>query len=101
MRTALIALPLIALAACGPQVNGEIATACVAADRSAASPRLCTCVQQVAGQTLGRSDQAQLVEFFKDPELANDMKINNSRGADAFWDRYRVFTRTAEQACRR
>ena len=81
-------------------MNGDIAVACVESDRSAATAQRCTCVQQVAGQTLSRSDQAQLVAFLRDPELANDMKIDDSRGADAFWERYRAFTRAAERSCR-
>lgn len=101
MRFVLLFLPILALAACGPRVNGEIAVACMEGGRDAANARLCSCVQQVAGQTLRRSDQARLVEFFRDPEVANDVKISDTRAADAFWDRYRDFTRAAERSCRR
>lgn len=91
---------LATLGACGPRVNGEIARACVDSDRSAANARLCNCIGTVASRELGRSDQRRLISFFEDPERANDIKIDDSRSADAFWDRYRAFTRQAERSCR-
>lgn len=100
MRLPMIIMALITLAACGPRVSGEVARACVEADRRAASSALCSCVQSVASQTLSRGDQARLVSFFENPEEANDIKINDSRSADAFWDRYRAFTQQAERSCR-
>lgn len=93
-------LGVLALTACGPNVSGEVGQACAASDRKAANPRLCGCIQSVANQTLNRSDQALVATFFEDAEKANDIKINDSRSADAFWDRYRVFTRAAERSCR-
>ncbi len=100
MRIPLLLMTFTTLAACGPRVSGEVAQACVASDRRAANSTLCSCVQSVASQTLSRSDQARLVTFFENPETANDIKINDSRSADAFWERYRAFTRQAEQSCR-
>lgn len=100
MRIAFIALVIASLAACGPRVKGAVAKACVDSDRRAANAALCSCIGQVASQQLSRSDQNRLISFFGDPELANDIKINDSVAADAFWDRYRTFTRAAERSCR-
>lgn len=88
------------LGSCAPRVNGEIARACMAGGRDAANPQLCNCIGVVASRTLSGSDQRQLISFFGDPERANDIKINDSRGADAFWERYRAFTNAAERSCR-
>jgi hypothetical protein len=58
-------------------------------------------VQRVANQQLSRSDERRIITFFEDPERAQSVKISDSRGNDAFWDRYRAFTRAAERSCRR
>jgi hypothetical protein len=58
-------------------------------------------VQQAANRTLNGSDQARAAEFFADPEKAQSMRASDSRSANAFWDRYRNFTSTAETMCRR
>lgn len=91
---------LALVGSCGSQVSGVIAEACVDSDRRGANARLCTCVQQAANRHLNGSDQRLAATFFEDPERANDIKINDSRSADAFWERYRAFTRTAERSCR-
>lgn len=90
------------LASCGAgRVTGEIGKACVASDRRAANPALCSCIQQAANRHLNQRDQELAATFFADAERANDVKINDSRAADAFWKRYRDFTRAAERSCRR
>lgn len=99
MRSTLLLMTFLILASCGPRVSGEIARACVDSDRRQASAQRCACVQSVAARELSRSDQARLISFFEDPELANDIKINDSRSADAFWDRYRAFTSKARAQC--
>ncbi len=93
-------LILAMVGSCGSRVTGEIGKACVASDRSAANPRLCSCIQQAANRHLNQRDQELAATFFADEELANDIKINDSRSADAFWERYREFTRTAQRSCR-
>lgn len=100
MRIIVLVTVIASLAACGPRVNGAVAKACVDSDRRAANPALCSCIGQVASQQLSRADQNRLVSFFDDPERANDIKIDDSPSADAFWERYRSFTRAAERSCR-
>jgi len=99
MRSILTFMIILTLASCGPRVTGAVAKACVASDRRAATAQRCSCVQSVAARELSRSDQNRLVSFFEDPEEANDIKINDSRSADAFWERYRAFTSVARQQC--
>jgi len=101
MRFILILTSLIALSSCGARVSGAMANACLDADRSAANARLCSCIQDVANRNLSGSDERRIVAFFDDPEKAQATKLSQTRANDAFWDRYRAFTRAAENSCRR
>ena len=100
MRILWIPLTFVLLNACAGGVRGEIGTACMDAGRSAANPALCSCVQRVANATLGPRDQARAAAFFADPQLAQDTRQSDDPGLEAFWDRYKVFSRSAEQSCR-
>lgn len=100
MRILGAVLILAILGSCGSRVTGEIGKACVASDRNAANPRLCSCIQQAANRHLSAGDQKLAATFFADSEKANDIKINDSPSADAFWARYRNFTNLAERSCR-
>ena len=72
----------------------------MASPRSGATAAKCNCIQAVANRTLSVSDQSLAETFFTDPEKANDVKISDTPSADAFWERYRRFTDTAERSCR-
>lgn len=104
MRPYLAICAICLLSACGgggrgTGASGEIAQACLAADRAAASPALCGCVQQAANQTLTAADRRRVPEFFADPEEAHAMKIDDSPYAEAFWDRYRAFIDLSRSMC--
>ncbi len=78
---------------------GPIERACMQSDRDAANRAVCSCIQQVADQTLGGSDQRRAAKFFDDPDKANDVWLSKTRSDDAFWDRYKVFGSQAEAYC--
>lgn len=78
---------------------GPIERACMKSDRGAVNRAVCSCIQQVADQTLGGSDQRRAARFFGDPEKANDVWLSKTRSDDAFWDRYKVFGSQAEAYC--
>lgn len=100
MRFFLMMGALASMAACGGgQATGDISEACVAADRRAASPELCSCVQQVANQTLSGSDQARAAVFFTDPQQAQDTRQSDRSSDEAFWLRYKSFSELAGQIC--
>ena len=110
MRSFVILSALIALTACSggrdPSnsgstrgATGNISRACLSADRSAATPTLCKCVQGVANSELSRRDRTRVADFFDDAENANDMKISETTANDAFWTRYRAFTSSARIKC--
>lgn len=79
---------------------GPIDSACVRTDRGARQPALCSCAQQVANQTLSRSDQRRAAAFFRDPHKAQEVRMSKRDSDNAFWARYKTFTRTAESYCR-
>ncbi len=102
MRYFLMIGAVASVAACGGGsrgATGDISRACLEADRRAASPALCSCVQQVANQSLSNGDRARAAAFFSDPQLAQDTRQSDRRSDERFWDRYKAFTELATQIC--
>jgi hypothetical protein len=102
MRYFLMMGALASVAACGGSsrgATGDISRACLEADRRAASPALCSCVQQVANQTLSGGDQSRAAAFFEDPQLAQDTRQSDRGSDERFWTRYRAFTDLASEIC--
>jgi hypothetical protein len=110
MRKFVILSALVALTACSGGrdrgnsgstrgATGDISRACLSADRSAATPALCSCVQQVANNQLSSRDRSRVADFFINPEVANDTKISDTNTDDAFWARYRAFVTSADNQC--
>ena len=79
---------------------GPIDNACVRFERGARSPQLCGCVQQVADQTLSRSDQRTAARFFSAPHKAQVVRMSKRDADNAFWARYKNFAGAAERYCR-
>ncbi|ARC37440.2 hypothetical protein A6J80_14650 [Paracoccus yeei] len=79
-------------------VAGPIDSACIRSER-AASPRLCGCIQQVANQTLSRSDQRRAARLFRNADEAQEIRMSKSDADNAFWARYKNFAATAEAYC--
>lgn len=82
-----------------PAQSGVIERACLTADRDAASPRLCGCIQAVADQTLRSSEQRKAAGFFRDPHRAQEVRQSSNRSDRQFWDRYKAFGAAAENYC--
>lgn len=80
-------------------VAGPIDNACISSGRSQGNAPLCGCIQQVADQTLSRSDQRRAAGFFRDPHQAQEARTSNSVSDSAFWSRYKNFASTAEAYC--
>lgn len=79
---------------------GPIDRACLNAGRTA-DPALCGCIQQVADQTLSRSDQRRAAKFFEDPDQAQETRVSDRAADEDFWARYKAFAQTAEAYCAR
>lgn len=109
MRVVLLMTCVLALSACGNRferssgssagASGPISRACLAADRSAASTRLCNCVQGVANAELSSPDRNRVARFFGDPEFAHAIRISDTDANDAFWRRYQAFVSKARSTC--
>lgn len=103
MRYLLMIGAVASIAACGGGgrgATGDISEACLAADRRAASPALCSCVQQVANQSLSGADRSRAAAFFADPQLAQNTRQSDRASDERFWQRYKAFTELATQICR-
>ncbi|MFV0300303.1 MAG: hypothetical protein ACK5IP_05395 [Paracoccus sp. (in: a-proteobacteria)] len=79
---------------------GPIDSACLRSDRGRGHTSLCGCIQQVANQTLSRSDQRRAAEFFRDPHKAQEARTSKRDADNAFWARYKRFAGNAEAYCR-
>lgn len=91
---------MVLLAACGGnRVSGPVGEACMEADRKAANPRLCSCVQQVASQSLTGSEQRRAAKFFEDPHTAQETRQSDNSSDERFWLRYKNFTNAASRSC--
>ena len=102
MRYFLILGAFATVAACSGGsrgATGDISQACLAANRNAATPALCSCVQQVANQSLSNSEQSRAAAFFSEPQLAQDTRQSNRSSDERFWLRYRAFSDLAAQIC--
>jgi hypothetical protein len=78
---------------------GPIESACVRSDRAQASAALCRCIDSVAQQTLTRAEQRRAASFFRNPDLAQEVRMSKREADNVFWTRYRAFGQTAEQYC--
>lgn len=102
MRIPLAVAALLIVSSCGfSGSSGPINSACMEAGRSGANPTTCSCIQQMANQTLSRPEQRRAAKFFAKPDLAQQTRTSASAGDKQFWTRYRAFSNTAETYCRR
>lgn len=105
MHRIIVILAVFTLSSCGggggggSRPTGEVGQACMAAGRSAANPRLCGCIDQVAGYTLSRSEQGQVARYFTDLEELQRMKLDDSPAAERMWARYDNFVDTSRAIC--
>lgn len=90
-----LSTPSVSLAA-----NGVIKRACVASDRAAATPKLCSCIQRVANDALSRSDRRTVAKWFADPHMAQELKMSQTDRDDALWERYQAFGQLVQAVCR-
>ncbi|MBD3786506.1 MAG: hypothetical protein IE922_05970 [Sphingomonadales bacterium] len=98
MKITLLAAALIA-AGTSVAEAGPIGTACLSGGRSAANRELCACIDRVADLTLTRSDQRRAAKLFKDPDMAQDVRMSSRDADNDFWARYKNFATAAEGYC--
>jgi len=96
---ALIAVSTLSATAPAALAAGKIHRACMHSDRPGASRQLCSCIQEAANRVLSNRDQALAAKFFKDPQMAQDVRQSDSSYKEAFWKRYKDFGMTAQAFC--
>ncbi len=79
--------------------SGIIDRACRSSGRSAATPQMCGCIQKVANHSLTRSDRKKAAKFFKDPHMAQEVRMSDRRSDETFWKRYKAFGELARKSC--
>ncbi|TQM94789.1 hypothetical protein [Roseinatronobacter monicus] len=102
MKQTLLAAMLVILAAPlvpAPASAGPLETACLRSDRAQATRAMCRCIDSVAQSTLTRAEQRRAATFFRNPQLAQDVRMSKSDRDNAFWTRYRAFGDAAERSC--
>lgn len=98
IRVGLAALVLVGVASAVSA--GPVERACVNSARAKGNSALCGCVQKVADVTLSGKDQLMVAQFFLSPDKAEEVRMQSTPSANAFWDRYTLFGEQAEMACR-
>jgi len=78
---------------------GLIERACNKSDRNAANRALCGCIQDAADATLSGTDQRLAAKFFKDPQMAQDIRQSDRTAHEVFWKKYKTFGATAKSYC--
>ncbi len=117
MKNILILGMILALAGCGggnrskdgsgrgaaplyaPTASGPIKSACLASDRKARSNHLCGCIQAVADRSLSRGDQLRAVNFYANPQAAQDIRQSDRASDKSFWKSYSEYSKQAERIC--
>ncbi len=79
--------------------SGPINKACMASDRKARSPQLCSCIQSAANAKLTASEQRRAVQFYGDPHKAQETRQSSRASDERFWRKYRDYVDYAEALC--
>ncbi len=79
--------------------TGPVYSACLSADRRAASRALCGCVQATANSTLTAREMSRAVAFFDTPHQAQVTRQSDRASDERFWKRYKRFVEVAERNC--
>lgn len=95
----LTSIALAGVVICGAAAAGPIESACARSERGARNAALCNCIQQVADVTLDGRDQRLAARFFRDPNMAQQVRQSDRRSDESFWLRYRAFGSAAESYC--
>ncbi|WP_270727088.1 hypothetical protein [Shimia sp. Alg240-R146] len=78
---------------------GTVSRACLKSDRGGATRSVCRCIQQVANQSLSRSDQKLAASFFSDPHKAQEIRQSSNGSHEKFWLRYKDFGSVVSASC--
>ena len=80
-------------------LGNPIESACNRSDRANNNRALCRCIGQVARNHLTRAEQRRAARFFRDPQMAQEIRMSRAPGDREFWRNYRAFGQAAEVSC--
>ncbi len=83
----------------GGMASGPISKACMASDRKARSPQLCSCIQSAANAKLTGAEQRRAAQFYNDPHLAQETRQSSRASDERFWRTYKEYASLAESMC--
>ena len=78
---------------------GVIDQACRQSNRTAASPKLCSCIQKVADASLNDGERQTVADWFDDPHQAQVVRQSDKQSDAILWERYKVFGIRAQASC--
>lgn len=99
LLTAALCAGLLATLAPSGAEAGAIERACRQSDRTAATPSLCNCIQNVANRSLTRSERKTVSKWFADPHQAQVVRQSSNRSDERLWLRYKAFGDHAARSC--
>ena len=79
--------------------SGPISRACLSSDRKARSTERCGCIQAIANESLGASDQRLAASFYDDPHRAQEVRQSDNSGHERFWQSYKAYAESAAAVC--
>lgn len=79
---------------------GVIDRACRKADRTAATPKLCSCIQKVANSNLNMVERRKVAKWFKDPKKAEKVRMSDRSRDEELWQKYKAFGKQARKSCK-
>jgi hypothetical protein len=79
--------------------SNPIELACNQSTRENANPVLCSCIGQVARETLTFSQMRQGARFFDNPQRAQDIRQSDHIAHETLWLAWRNFGEAAEEMC--
>lgn len=82
-----------------PVQAGAIEKACRSSERSYQKASLCRCIQEIADQSLTRSERSTVSKWFADPHKAQVVRQSGRRSDERLWERYKAFGEIAARAC--
>ncbi|WP_121067871.1 hypothetical protein [Chachezhania antarctica] len=100
MKNSIILLSLgLCLAGACANAGGVVERACRESERTAASDRLCSCIQNVAQKTLSFSERRKVAKWFRDPHRAQETRQSDRARDEVLWKNYKKFGDTARRTC--
>ena len=99
MKRLILSAAMVAGVAAGTAQAGPVARACMAADRSAASRSLCSCIEQVARPIFSPVEMKRIARLFQAPDLSQKLRASTRAADERFWAKYELWSQRAGAQC--